>query len=630
MKNRLLHTVTSIALLFSPILNFAQAPTLGTAADFVLFSSTGALENVGISFQTHLIGNIGKDGAGAITGFGNVNGVIHNNDAASHQAASDLLLAYTQLIGASSQTGHAPALGGATLVAGAYAIFGAATLDGTLTLDGQLNPNAVFIINIGGAFSTSDSAKVNLINGTQPCNVFWTTSDVVTLNKATTMKGTIIANNAAIIINSDVSLEGRVLTTTGAITVNKITANIPTGCSRPVLTGPPAPNLLSTACYAIFTSGGDVTGDEVSTVTGDIGSNFGLTAGYDPLKVTGTIHPIPDVSTGQCAEDLIKVRDYLDELPHDIELLVPTEFGHDLTLTPHTYFLAGATTFTDTLFLDAQNNADAIFVIVVNGALATGTGATVTLLNGAKASNVFWRVTGAVDVEINSDFKGTVIVTGGAISLKTGVKLDGRALTTAGAFSTSAITATTHAACSILPVSWLYFHGKPVQKNVLLEWKTTAEINNGFFTIEKSREGVTFETLTTINAFAGTANTDHEYSITDHQPYHISYYRISQTNKDGRKNYFRTVEVKMDIPPGLSVFHYVQQNYIYMQVSGAIPSNGSVEVYGIDGRKILSQNVVITGQVNTFKINKQLQKGIYLINLVSQGQKLYNSKVLVL
>ncbi len=630
MKKKLLHILTIIILFFLPNIIFGQPPNLGTVANFVLFSSTGAVSNSGISFQTHLTGDMGKDGAGAITGFGNVNGVVHDNDAAAHQAASDLLVAYGQIIGAPSPSGHAPALGSETLNAGAYSILGAATLTGTLTLDGQLNSGAVFIINIGGALSTTAASQVNLINGAQACNVFWTTGDVVTLNTGTIMKGSIIANNAAINISPDVSLEGRALSTTGAISVNKISANIPTGCGKPQLTGPIAPNLFSTACYAIFSSSGDVTGDNATTVKGDIGSNFGSAAGYDQLRVTGIIHLIPDVSTSVCASDLIKVRDYLDGLTHDIDLLAPTEFGNDLVLTPHTYYMGGAATFTGNLFLDAQGNADAVFVIVVNGAFSTTTGATVMLVNGAKAANVFWRVIGATDLEVASDIKGTFICTGGAISLKTGVNLDGRALTTAGAFSTTASTVTIPAGtCSVLPVSWLYFRARAVQKNVLLEWGTTNEINNGFFTIEKSNNALTFDVLTTLNASAGTVNSDRYYSFTDHQPYSLCYYRISQTDRDGRKNYFRTIQVRMNTASGLNVRHYVQENYIYIQTSDAIPGTGSIELYSIDGKKMASQKIMLAKEVNTYKIEKQLHKGMYLINIVSNGEMVYKGKAIV-
>ena len=40
MKKQLLHIVTAVTLLSFPSAIFAQAPNLGTAADFVLFSTT--------------------------------------------------------------------------------------------------------------------------------------------------------------------------------------------------------------------------------------------------------------------------------------------------------------------------------------------------------------------------------------------------------------------------------------------------------------------------------------------------------------------------------------------------------------------------------------------------------------
>ena len=206
------------------------------------------------------------------------------------------------------------------------------------------------------------------------------------------------------------------------------------------------------------------------------------------------------------------------------------------------------------------------------------------------------------------------------------IQIDGRALTTDGALSTAAITATTHSARAHTPLSWLYFRGNPAVKNVLLEWETTNEINNGFFTIEKSRDGVTFETLTTINATAGpqTRHAIIPLQISSHTT--LAYYRISQTDQDGRKNYYQTILVKVNVTPGLNVLHYVQRNYLYVQVSGAVPANGSIELYGIDGKKIISQNIMLTKESSTYKIDKPLHKGIYLINIVSQGEKLYTEK----
>ena len=93
MKTKLLSALTTVILLVLPFLTFAQAPSLGTAADFVLFSTNGAVSNSGIS---QLTGNVGTNN-GSSTNFGNVNGVMHDGDGSSGQCASDLLITYNQL-----------------------------------------------------------------------------------------------------------------------------------------------------------------------------------------------------------------------------------------------------------------------------------------------------------------------------------------------------------------------------------------------------------------------------------------------------------------------------------------------------------------------------------------------------
>ena len=452
MKAQLLKGLIAVILFLISLSNFAQAPALGTVADFVLFSTIGAVTNTGIS---HLTGNVGTN-SGSSTGFGNVNGVMHDNDGVSAQCAADLLLVYNQLNSTIPAFFPASLLGnGQVLYAGVYLISEEATLNLDLTLDAQGNAGAVFIFQIQGAFSTFANSKIKLINGTQACNVFWKVEGLVSMASGTTMRGTVIANNAAINMNTGDTLEGRALSTTGAVTVDGVLAYTPIGCGSPILMGPTPPALASTECYTLFSSDGPVSNAGITYVTGDIGTNVGLTTGFDPLLVTGTIHPIPDVSTAQCAADLGVVYTYLNTLPYDIELLYPAQFGNNLVLTPHTYLLNAATVFTDTLYLNAQGYEDAVFVIQMNGALSTSTYSKVLLINGAQAKNVFWKIEGAVSINNYSVFCGTIICNNGALgALNTGVTLDGRALTTTGALTTTAITATMPPGCiptAILP-----------------------------------------------------------------------------------------------------------------------------------------------------------------------------------
>jgi hypothetical protein len=446
MKTKLHVTLIAISLLLMSNYSFSQAINLGTAANFELFSTNGAVSNTGI---TQITGNVGTNN-GSSTGFGNVNGVMHDNDGVSYQCAADLLIAYNQLNVAIPTFNIAPLMGNdVTLIAGVYAIPSAATLNKNMTLDAKNDPNAKFIFQINGSFSANAESKVHLINGALACNVFWKIEGLVSLAPGTSMKGTMIANNAAINISTRDTIEGRLLTTTGAITVDGALAYTPTGCGSPYLTGPTAPDLKTVACFSLFSASGHVSNTGISTIMGSVGTNVGLTTGFDPLLVTGSIHPIPDVTTAQAAADLLNAYTYLNVLPVDIELLYPARFGRNLVLTPHTYIMKAATVFTDSLYLNAQGNPNAVFVIKINGALTTSTYAKVLLINGAQAKNVYWKIEGAVDINNYSIFCGTIICNNGALgAINTGVVLNGKALLTTGALTVSAMSTVMPVVCS--------------------------------------------------------------------------------------------------------------------------------------------------------------------------------------
>jgi hypothetical protein len=463
MKTKLFNMIAAATLLSMPIAIFGQAPALGTTANYVLFSTNGALTNTGLS---HLTGNVGTNN-GSSTAFGNVNGQMHAQDGSSAAAAADLLIAYNQLNSTVATFFPAPSLGGGqSLNAGVYSISGNSTLNGTLTLNGQGNANAVFIIKIQGAFSTSAGSRVILSNSALACNVFWKIEGAVNMAAGTTMKGTVIVNNAAITMSSGTSLEGRALTTAGAIGVNQVLAYTPIGCGSPSLMGPASPTLASSACYAIFSGNGSVANTGISSAIGDIGTNVGLTTGYNALNVVGVIHPIPDGNTAACGSDLLLAYTYLNTLPYDIELLYPAQFGFNLVLTPHVYRMNGATAFTDTLFLDGGGNANAVFVLQLNGALSTSTYAKVSLTNGTQPQNVFWKVEGSVNINNYTEFVGTIICNNGAVNLTQGVRIDGRALTTNGALSTAAVTVNIPSSCTSTTVAPVVISSQPANKTV--------------------------------------------------------------------------------------------------------------------------------------------------------------------
>jgi hypothetical protein len=487
MKSQFLLIKIVFLLFCFPFYNFSQSPNIGTSEKFVLFTSIGAVTNTGNSLFT---GNVGTN-LGSSTGFGNVDGIMHDNDGASAQCNIDLTSTYNQLEAAIPNFFPSSTLGnGQQLIAGVYSITSAATLNDVLILDAQNDPNAIFIFKIDGAFSTSANSQVNLVNGALACNVFWKIEGLVDLAAETIMKGTIVVNNAAIILNNGVVLEGRALSTSGAITVNGVNSYKPSGCGINQLTGPNPPSLNSTICYTIFSTNGSVANSGLTYATGDIGTNVGLTTGYDPLNVTGLIHPIPDASTATASADLLLAYNFLNNLSYDIELLYPAQFGNNLVLTPHTYLLNAATLLTGNVYLNAENNPDAVFVIQINGALSTSTYSKVFLINGTQAKNVYWKIDGATSISDYSEFKGTIVCNNGAINLLLGVQLEGRAMTTTGAISTNSVNSIMPPGCESMqniqnsPENRIaVFYPNPFKNIIYLNLQSDNYLNNSILNV---------------------------------------------------------------------------------------------------------------------------------------------------
>ena len=634
MKQKLLFS-TAFILFLSTLVIAQSAPSLGTSAkNFVLFTTTGALTNTNIP-RSQITGDVGTNSASAITGFVNVNGVIHTAaNLTTAQAETDLNNAIGQINSAVSNFSISGALGapgaGQILTPGVYDIAGASMLDGNLILDGLNNPSAVFIFRISGNYASAFAAKVKLTNATQACNVFWRVIGTINLASETHMSGNLIAINGAIDLTVKDTLEGRAFTSVGAITTNGILAFVPTGCGEPLSTGPAlTAEGLTAACYAIFSKTGNVTDTDGSFVTGSIGTNSGAVGGYVPLKVKGTIHPAPDFSTGACASDLTTFYNYLNSLSPDIILNSPAQFGNNLVLTPHTYLLASATSLTDTVYLNAQGVSNAAFVIQINGELTSAAQSYVKLINGTQAKNVFWLVRNAAATwGVNAVFNGSVIC-GGAISTATGDSINGRLFTIAGAITTqgSTITADTSLCGKVLPVSWTYFKGSAVKSNVVLQWETNNEINNKYFSIEKSTDGLVFKEIGQIVANTHAQSTAQQYSLTDRQPSALNYYRLSQTDIDGHKTYFKTIQVKIELSSGLHVISYVNGNNINVKAWGAAAGKGMLSIYTLEGRKINTKDIVLTKEQSTYTIKKPAQQGIYLISITGNSVNMFNGRI---
>jgi hypothetical protein len=204
----------------------------GTAANFILFTGSGAVANTGISTIT---GDVGSH-AGAISGFGSPSvftGTIENANSITAQATLDLAAACVQLQNIPATiTDHSTIYGnvnGETIYPGVYSAAAAVSITGTLILDAQGDPNAQFIFQITGALNSVAGATVVLANGALSDNVFWIAVGAVALGANTTMIGTAIAYPGAVSLGAGGALDGRLYSTIGAIAIDSTIGTVPLG-----------------------------------------------------------------------------------------------------------------------------------------------------------------------------------------------------------------------------------------------------------------------------------------------------------------------------------------------------------------------------------------------------------------
>jgi pimeloyl-ACP methyl ester carboxylesterase len=94
-----------------------------------------------------------------------------------------------------------------------------------------------------------------------------------------------------------------------------------------------------------------------------------------------------------------------------------------------------------------------------------------------------------------------------------------------------------------LPVTWLQVSARLIGKETKVTWKTADEVNVDNYIVERSSDGISFTTVAVVNAYAVTQLQNQYEAIDRLVQKGINYYRIKQTDNDGKYSYSKTVVV---------------------------------------------------------------------------------------
>ena len=159
---------------------------------------------------------------------------------------------------------------------------------------------------------------------------------------------------------------------------------------------------------------------------------------------------------------------------------------------------------------------------------------------------------------------------------------------------------------ALLPVDLVFFRGKTEKGQTILEWATAQELNNDFFTIEQSLDGVVFEVLDQMTGH-GTKETMTHYRYEIDGIANSLFYRLKQTDFDGRFEYLGTIYISNQ--ETRTDFYNVYPTMVSKGESLMFSSQaGKWTLFDIKG------NLISTG-TNSRSIVSPRRSGLYLIRL---------------
>ncbi len=172
-----------------------------------------------------------------------------------------------------------------------------------------------------------------------------------------------------------------------------------------------------------------------------------------------------------------------------------------------------------------------------------------------------------------------------------------------------------------LPIQLVRFTAEPELGDVRLKWTTASEFNNAYFTVERSRDGISFEHVLDVPG-AINSNVTLHYSDLDRDPYAgLSYYRLRQIDTDGTSTISDLVAVMMGSLSERPLLVFGNADVI-TAVHG-FPAGSRYSLLDMTGRTIAEGSTVMDGRTELFGLD--LSRGAYLFRLLD-GDKMESTR----
>ena len=173
-------------------------------------------------------------------------------------------------------------------------------------------------------------------------------------------------------------------------------------------------------------------------------------------------------------------------------------------------------------------------------------------------------------------------------------------------------------AMGALPVNWVDFTAIIQNSSVLLQWKTAREINNDHFVIERSVNGVDYNSIGNKEPDKS-INDSKNYQFTDNTPNQgINYYRIKQVDHDGKFSYSRVARVNLKAKMGIQITPNPSTDFILISMDASL-NPVTIRIFDPGGRLVFNKTNVV---LSPMRISvDHLPKGLYVLETQRKNEK---------
>ena len=178
-----------------------------------------------------------------------------------------------------------------------------------------------------------------------------------------------------------------------------------------------------------------------------------------------------------------------------------------------------------------------------------------------------------------------------------------------------------------LPVTLTRFAADLAGRQVKVSWATATELNNAYFEVERSGDGLEFASVGRVAA-NGNSNQPREYSLLDSPTKgKVFYYRLRQVDNDGTASYSAVQTVTLPEAAGsIALVPNPAPANVVVDLTTAPTLEYTVQVSDLTGRLVSTQQVV-GGQQVVLKESQNLKPGVYLITI--NGNNVHITKRLI-